>query len=60
MRHAVKPAKDLPEQVTYDKFVTVIAKPPDGDRAFVTDAEWETPAANFDNATPVAGLKFDL
>jgi ketosteroid isomerase-like protein len=60
MRTAVKPAKDVHEQVTYGKFVTVIAKQPDGHWAFVTDADSDTPAANFDNAAPVAGLKFDL
>lgn len=59
MRTAVKPAKDAPEQVSYSKFVTVIAKQPEGHWAFVTDGDSDTPAANFENAKPTAGLKFD-
>lgn len=59
MRTAVKPAKDAPEQVTYAKFATVVAKQAEGHWAFVTDADSETPAANFESARPVAGLKFD-
>lgn len=59
MRTVVKRTSDAPEQVTYCKFVTVVARQPDGHWAFVTDADSETPAANFDNAQPVAGLKFD-
>jgi ketosteroid isomerase-like protein len=59
IRSAVKPAKDAPEQVTYGKFVTVIAKQPEGHWAFVSDADSETPAANFNSAKPVAGLKYD-
>jgi ketosteroid isomerase-like protein len=59
MRTVIRPNKDAPEQVRYGKFVTVIAKQPDGSWAFVTDADSDTPAANFDNAKPVAGLKFD-
>ena len=59
MRTSVKPAKDAPDQVSYAKFVTVIAKQPDGHWAFVTDADSDTPAANFDKARPVTGLKFD-
>lgn len=59
MRTAVKPGKDAPEQVSYAKFAAVIAKQPEGHWAFVTDADSDTPAANFDGAKPVAGLKFD-
>lgn len=59
IRTTMKMSKDAPEQVTYGKFVTVIAKQPDGHWAFVSDADSDTPAANFDKAQPVAGLKFD-
>jgi ketosteroid isomerase-like protein len=59
MRTSVKPKTDAPEQVSYGKFVTVIAKQPEGHWAFVTDADSDTPAANFDDAKPVEGLKFD-
>jgi hypothetical protein len=41
------------------KFVAVVAKQPDGSWAFVSDGDSDTPAASFDNARPVAGLKFD-
>ena len=59
IRTVVKPGKDAPEQVSYGKFVAVIAKQPEGHWAFVTDGDSDTPAANFDGAKPVAGLKFD-
>ncbi|HEX8258393.1 MAG TPA: hypothetical protein VF589_12245 [Allosphingosinicella sp.] len=59
MRTTVKPGKDAPEQVSYGKFVAVIARQPEGHWAFVTDADSDTPAANFEGAKPVAGLKFD-
>ena len=59
MRTAMTLAKDGPEQVTYGKFITVLGKQPDGSYAFVTDGDSSTPAANFDNAEPVPGLKFD-
>jgi ketosteroid isomerase-like protein len=59
MRTVVRPKKDAPEQVRYGKFVAVVAKQPDGSWAFVSDGDSDTPAASFDNARPVAGLKFD-
>lgn len=59
MRTTIKRTNDAPEHVTYGKFVAVIAKQPDGRWAFVTDADSDTPAANFDDAKPVQGLKFD-
>lgn len=59
IRTVVVPKKDAAEQVSYGKFVTVIGKQPDGHWAFVTDADSDTSAAKFDEATPVAGLKFD-
>ena len=59
MRTAVSPDEDAPEQVSYSKFVTVIARQPEGHWAFVTDGDSDTPAANFENAKPVEGLKFD-
>ena len=60
MRTTVKPTAAAPEKVTYGKFITVITPQPEGHWAFVTDADSETTAANFDSAKPVPGLKFDL
>lgn len=59
MRVSVKPGAEAAEQVSYAKFVTVVAPQPGGYWAFVTDAESETPPASFAQARPVEGLKFD-
>lgn len=59
MRTAITPKLNAAEQVAYSKFATVITKQKGGHWAFVTDAESDTPAENFDNAKAVAGLKFD-
>lgn len=59
MRTAIMAKKDAPEQITYAKFATVITKQQGGRWAFVTDADSDTPASNFDNAKAVAGLKYD-
>ncbi len=59
MRTTIRPKKDGPEQVSYGKFLTVIAKQRQGHWAFIADADSETPAANFENARPLDGVKFD-
>lgn len=59
MRTTVRPSSEAAEQVTYGKFVTVIANQPDGHWAFVADADSDSTATNFDNAKPAAGAKFD-
>jgi hypothetical protein len=59
MRTTVRPSEGAPEQVTYGKFATVIAKQPEGHWAFVADADSESTANRFDNAKPAAGAKFD-
>lgn len=45
--------------VTTGKFATVLARQSNGSWAIVTDADSDTPPAAFDDARPVAGLKFD-
>jgi len=45
--------------VTYGKFMTVLAKQPEGHWAIVSDADSDTPPDAFDKAVPVEGLKFD-
>lgn len=51
--------KGSPACVTNAKFMTVLAKQPNGDFAIVGDADSESPADEFDKARPVEGLKFD-
>ena len=59
VRSTYRSGKDATPTVTTSKFVTVLARQPDGRCAIVTDADSDTPAAAFDNAARVAGLKFD-
>lgn len=59
VQSAIRMARDAPEEVTTAKFVTVIARQPQGHWAFVTDADSDTPAARFEQALPVPGLRFD-
>lgn len=50
---------DAPGTTTTGKFVTVLARQVGGDWAIVTDADADAPAAAFDAATAISGLKFD-
>ena len=59
MRIAMKPKAGAAEEVHYGKFVTVLGRQADGRWAFVTDADSEAPAAKFEEAVAVPGLKFD-
>lgn len=45
--------------VSNGKFLTAIARQPEGHWAFVSDSDSETPAALFDTAKPLPGVKFD-
>ncbi|WP_106640469.1 YybH family protein [Allosphingosinicella vermicomposti] len=45
--------------ISNGKFMTVLAKQPDGNWAIVSDADSDTPPEAFDKAVPVAGLKYD-
>ena len=60
MRMAVKPAQGATEQIRYSKFVTVLARQPGGDWAFVADSESEAPLERFEKALRTEGVKFDL
>ena len=59
VRTAVKPAKDATEQSSYATFAAVIAKQPEGNSAFVNDADSTMPAGSYDGAKRVGGLEFD-
>ena len=45
--------------VSNGKFHTAIARQPEGHWAFVSDSDSETPAASYDTAKPLPGLKYD-
>lgn len=59
VRTAYTLEKGAAPTVTNGKFMTVLAKQPEGHWAIVSDADSDTPADAFDKAVPVEGLKFD-
>lgn len=59
VRTTYKMTSDGTATVSNGKFMTVLAKQPDGRWAITGDADADTPADSFDKAVRIDGLKYD-
>lgn len=59
VRTIIDSGDGTPPIVSNGKFLAAIAQQPEGHWAFVSDSDSETPPASFDEAKPLAGIKFD-